>query len=126
MRCPKCGLGFESLRFETIDIDRCTGCGGIWLDATEKERLQELDGAGAIDTGNARLGRKYNRIQDAHCPRCDRAMQRMVDNTQFHIEFESCPTCGGTFFDAGEFRDLTDVTIAERLRQLLDTWLSVR
>jgi Zn-finger nucleic acid-binding protein len=126
MECPKCGSGFELIRFETVDVDRCTGCGGIWLDATEKEQLQKLEGAGGIDSGSRRTGRTYNAMQGVRCPRCDRDMLRMADDAQFHIEFESCPDCGGTFFDSGEFRDLTEITIGERIRSLLDTWISVR
>lgn len=126
MQCPKCGSGFESFRFETVDVDRCTGCGGIWLDATEKERLERIEGAGSIDAGSRRVGKTYNAMQEVRCPRCDREMLRMADDAQFHIEFESCPDCGGTFFDAGELRDLTELSNVERLRRLLDTWLSVR
>jgi Zn-finger nucleic acid-binding protein len=44
-----------------------------------------------------------------------------VDKDQFHIKYESCPTCFGTFFDAGEFSDLKDHTVVERFRQMLAT-----
>ena len=53
-------------------------------------------------------------------------MLRMIDRTQLHIEFECCPVCNGTFFDAGEFRDLTHLTAIERFRKLVDVWLAVR
>jgi uncharacterized protein len=33
-------------------------------------------------------------------------MLRMVDAQQPHIWYESCEECGGSFLDAGEFRDL--------------------
>ena len=50
-----------------------------------------------------------------------RAKSAMVDKDQFHIEFEMCPTCRGTYFDAGEFRDLKDHTILERVSGLIAT-----
>jgi Zn-finger nucleic acid-binding protein len=40
-------------------------------------------------------------------------MIRMVDHQQPHIHFESCTLCHGVFFDAGEFRDYKEVTVAE-------------
>ena len=45
----------------------------------------------------------------------------MVDKNQYHIKYEACPNCFGTFFDAGEFRDLKEFSVAERFRRMLDT-----
>jgi Zn-finger nucleic acid-binding protein len=45
LACPKCGKGFEELRYSALGdlvIDRCTGCGGIWLDRGEVPRLEAL------------------------------------------------------------------------------------
>jgi len=53
-------------------------------------------------------------------------MLTVTDTTQFHIEFESCPSCSGTFYDAGEFKDLSELTVVERLRKALDDLLLVR
>ena len=38
-----------------------------------------------------------------------------------HIKYESCPICYGTFFDAGEFRDLKENSVLERFLQMLQT-----
>ena len=45
----------------------------------------------------------------------------MVDKDQFHIKYESCANCYGTFFDAGEYRDLKERTVMERFNQMLRT-----
>jgi uncharacterized protein len=39
MRCPKCGEPLKSRSFQKIEIDQCTGCNGIWLDAGEMEQV---------------------------------------------------------------------------------------
>lgn len=39
MKCPKCGLDLETLVHRGIEIDRCNGCGGVWLDRGELEEL---------------------------------------------------------------------------------------
>jgi uncharacterized protein len=39
MRCPKCGEPLKSRNFQKIEIDQCTGCNGIWLDAGEMEQV---------------------------------------------------------------------------------------
>ena len=45
-------------------------------------------------------------------------MIRMVDAQQSHLWFESCTSCYGVFFDAGEFRDFKNLNLVDRLRDL--------
>jgi len=40
-------------------------------------------------------------------------MVKVVDPQQTHIWFEVCSSCSGSFFDAGEFTDITDHTISD-------------
>jgi uncharacterized protein len=39
MTCPKCGEPLKARSFQKIEIDQCTGCNGIWLDAGEIEQV---------------------------------------------------------------------------------------
>jgi Zn-finger nucleic acid-binding protein len=39
MTCPRCSSDLEPKQRDGVEIDRCTRCGGIWLDAGEMERL---------------------------------------------------------------------------------------
>ena len=39
MRCPKCGAPLKERSFQKIEIDQCTECNGIWLDAGELEQV---------------------------------------------------------------------------------------
>lgn len=39
MRCPKCGEPLEEISFQEIQVDRCSGCRGIWLDPGELEHV---------------------------------------------------------------------------------------
>ena len=43
MRCPKCGESLKARSFQIIEIDQCTGCGGIWLDAGELEQVADKE-----------------------------------------------------------------------------------
>jgi len=43
MRCPKCGMQLVTIKYKDIDIDRCTGCNGVWLDAGELEQVADLE-----------------------------------------------------------------------------------
>jgi hypothetical protein len=37
--CPKCSGQLEAYTFEGFALDRCHGCGGIWLDRGELEGI---------------------------------------------------------------------------------------
>ncbi|NOT53475.1 MAG: zf-TFIIB domain-containing protein [Deltaproteobacteria bacterium] len=39
LRCPKCEATLEDMAFQEIQVERCTGCRGIWLDAGELEQI---------------------------------------------------------------------------------------
>jgi hypothetical protein len=39
MHCPKCGSDLEEFVFRGVKIDKCFGCGGVYLDDGELEQL---------------------------------------------------------------------------------------
>ncbi len=118
MECPKCQAPMEKVTHAGVEVDRCTNCGGIWFDLLERERLAELAGSEEIDTGDRRVGRKFDRLERIDCPVCHTLMIRMVDAVQPHVHYEACKVCNGVFLDAGEFKDLREHTVLDRIRDL--------
>ena len=118
MRCPKCRSDMEQIEYEGTEVDRCTICSGIWFDAGEVEQLKNKKAAAIIDTGDEKTGKKSNAIDRYRCPRCSGAMIKMVDPKQPHIWYETCSSCYGSFFDAGEFRDLSELSISDFFKDL--------
>lgn len=43
MRCPKCGMELQAVKFGDIEVDRCFSCGGTWLDRGEFEKLSAAE-----------------------------------------------------------------------------------
>lgn len=43
LTCPKCGSDMRSYERNQIVVDQCTGCGGLFLDRGELERLIEAE-----------------------------------------------------------------------------------
>ena len=43
--CPKCGSEMRSYERNGVTVDQCTGCGGLFLDKGELERLSEAESA---------------------------------------------------------------------------------
>lgn len=119
MQCPKCQAAMEPVILHGIEVDRCTHCRGLWFDDREPEQLRERGGpesAAQLDIGEESVGREMNRKDRISCPRCQARMLRMVVPDQHHIWIESCPSCQGSFYDAGEFRDYADHSIFDLVR----------
>ncbi len=119
MNCPKCQAAMESVKYEGVEIDRCTACKGLWFDMLEQEDLKKLQAAKKIDIGDAMAGKKLDFKSDIECPKCHAQMLKMVVLNQPHIRYESCSVCYGVFFDAGEFRDYKEETVADVFKDLL-------
>jgi uncharacterized protein len=118
MQCPKCSHEMETVEFQGIEIDRCTLCKGMWFDALEHEALKKMEGSEVIDPGDPEVGELFNAEDRISCPTCHTEMIRMVDRDQPHIWFESCSTCYGVFFDAGEFVDFKRHTLLDTIRDI--------
>jgi len=42
-RCPKCGEMIEAMTFRGVPLDKCPGCGGIWLGPNDLQILSGKD-----------------------------------------------------------------------------------
>ncbi|HXG21104.1 MAG TPA: zf-TFIIB domain-containing protein [Methylomirabilota bacterium] len=57
LRCPKCDARLEEVSFQEIQVDRCTGCQGVWLDPGELERVTARETQGWLTHVWRRFGR---------------------------------------------------------------------
>ncbi len=46
MKCPKCGMELIAIDYKGIEVDKCSECEGIWLDAGELEAVSKLEKSG--------------------------------------------------------------------------------
>ena len=70
MQCPKCDFLMETIEFNGVEVDKCTGCEGLWFDNLEYEELKNMKGSEVIDTGYAIDGAQNDHIDDYPCPKC--------------------------------------------------------
>ena len=118
MDCPKCFRSMELVSFKSIEVERCTGCHGLWFGLLEAERLARVSGSEAIDDGDPHEGARWDGVMRVVCPECETPMVRMADARQHHLWYETCKVCGGMFFDAGEFRDYKERSILDFFHDL--------
>jgi hypothetical protein len=74
----------------------------------EDEWLKRSGAAAAIDTHAPDQVRARDDRKPVECPRCHTRMMRMVDPGHPDVSYESCAICYGSFFDAGEFREVAE------------------
>ena len=108
----------ETVQLDDVQIDCCTKCGGLWFDEFELGDLQAKQGSEKVDTGQANKLTQRSQLQ-LKCPKCKSPMLRMADAQQPHIWYETCDVCGGSFLDAGEFKDMVRHNLVDRIKDLL-------
>jgi Zn-finger nucleic acid-binding protein len=106
-----------SVSVEGTDIDRCPKCGGIWLDALERDRLLAASSLAKAENPSKLQPAPHTRTMN--CPRDHSMLIHMVDLHQPKVHYESCKLCGGMFFEAGELKDLSRYTLVERIVNLV-------
>jgi Zn-finger nucleic acid-binding protein len=106
MKCPACFNPLTEIRVGGIAVDICQGgCGGIWFDAFELQRLEKLAENQAPTLPNVARdpGLKVDPSRKRDCPRCDGIkLQRHFSSAKRRVEVDECPNCGGYWLDAGE------------------------
>lgn len=122
MDCPKCNAKMIESSVETlygkVVIDQCSSCKGLWFDNGEAEQLKESWMSDFVDLGNAKTGKKFNRVHAMQCPRCSKPTARIADAKQSHLEFEACAD-HGIFMDASEFTDYKHETLLDTFKNLV-------
>jgi Zn-finger nucleic acid-binding protein len=123
MNCPKCLEPMAQLTFNEVQVDRCPQCGGLYLDATELNRLLHARGAESLDSGALTRGHDLGEGPARFCPRCVEQGHRarmitLVDADELDARFDRCPDCGGSFFDAGRFQALKHHVITDFAQNL--------
>ncbi len=97
-----------TLELDDVEIDYCTDCGGIWLDAGELELLlNEPDKAKGLLDSFRIDSESDERIRK--CPICDKKMQKIViGSSKPVLLIDKCRRGDGLWFDKGELQDIFD------------------
>ena len=108
MDCPVCKNAMIVLELAEVEIDYCTDCGGIWLDAGELELLlgdaqqaRQLLDSFKVDSECTEKKRK--------CPICLKKMQKVIIGSSAPpLLIDKCSRGDGLWFDKGELKDVLD------------------
>src|SRR4051794_39997956 len=109
MKCPACKEPLREKSAGGMTLDICYGgCGGIWFDATEMERV-DARAATTLHTIWQAPVTAANLTGPRLCPRCaEQGLDRKWFSHLKKVEIDQCPKCGGIWLDAGEFSRIYD------------------
>jgi Zn-finger nucleic acid-binding protein len=105
LKCPLHSCDMKTVYLDTILIDYCPECYGIWLDFGELEKLVKK----SIEknqlfrdkfSGPVAEQEEVNRI--IKCPVCQKTLTKKKHYSS-NLYIDICSVCGGIWFDSGEF-----------------------
>lgn len=106
MDCPVCKNAMITLELTDVEIDYCTDCGGIWLDAGELELLLG-NSQHTEDLLNSFETASNTTEKPRKCPICLKKMRKIiVGQSTPTLLIDKCAKGDGLWFDKGELKDI--------------------
>lgn len=110
MKCPACFNSLTQLQIGSLVVDVCQdGCGGVWFDAFEFQRVDEESESAGEALLHIRCDPKVvvDPARKRDCPRCaGMKLQRHFFSALRRVEIDECPNCAGYWLDAGELAQI--------------------
>jgi Zn-finger nucleic acid-binding protein len=108
MKCPACERELTELSTGGVRLDVCHGgCGGMWFEKIELEKLNDSDESdcGPLINVPVDTSIEIDDAQPRRCPKCQgkpTMRQHFVGGEEEGVRIDTCETCEGTWLDNGE------------------------
>ena len=108
MLCPVCRKLLVIVEYDSVELDMCPFCRGLWFDAQELHQLFELAAVPEhCHDLEAYLERLPHQGGRRCCPRCGHRMLPARAPSKSHaVILDECPRGHGLWFDQGELEAL--------------------
>jgi Zn-finger nucleic acid-binding protein len=100
------------LELNEIEIDFCTSCNGIWLDAGELELMFDTDAQRQKLFDSFQEDPK-NPEKEYKCPFCNKKMVKVHVGDERKVLIDKCKKDHGLWFDKGELRRVIQFGLKE-------------
>jgi len=110
--CPRCQEDLTTITLEGLELEKCTGCEGMWFDASELNSF--IDGAQTPEPSDIEAisdNQQQTGVQSKEtaldCPKCDGVKLIAFEyDGDTGIELDSCPSCHGLWLDKNESKQI--------------------
>ena len=108
MDCPRCKVEMQKTRLaqqgQTLELDQCVQCEGVWLDAQPMAKLEAIVEPVAWEV--RQIPADIDQLVGLYCPSCDD--QPLLVKADHHrdsnVVVDYCPNCQGCWLDKGELQ----------------------
>lgn len=109
MKCPRChNTTLEVINQKGIEVDKCSQCGGLWLDHHELDQLEDL----VLAEDHLKGSMVYSsRESEISCPKCQ-AVMTTFNYRAYDLPIDLCKNGHGFWLDKGE-----DVRVMELMEK---------
>ena len=120
MQCPQCHQSMHTIVMDTVTVDECARCGGIWFDQGELDAVVE---SAQPDLAWLEIGFWKNQddfratATDWPCPRCRRYYLTRLEDPDTATTTALCNHCRGIWLDAAQLQRIIGAVtrIADRM-----------
>ena len=114
MDCPRCSVEMTEIAGEDSLLQRCSDCGGLWLDVADVNRFLLHANLPAL----TKIGGFLNPEEMAgQCPACHVDLVAVEGGEKRSLHYDTCESCGGIWVegpDEDEVPEASDWKTSER------------
>jgi Zn-finger nucleic acid-binding protein len=110
MNCPNGHGTLTQRQLETVTVEECAACGGIWFGEDELRRAKDAAAPDAnwLELDVWKHGDAVQGVQtDVACPGCGAKLAALT-YPPTEVRIDHCPNCQGTWLGRGEFGKLVE------------------
>jgi Zn-finger nucleic acid-binding protein len=121
MKCPACDRELQEMAVSDLVVDVCkNGCGGIWFDNFELDKVDEKHEAAGEALLEIEMDESVDidHLKTRSCPKCkDTQMMKHFYSVKREVEVNECGTCSGIWLDFGELGQIREQYATEEERK---------
>ncbi len=105
MDCPRCSVEMTEITGDDSSIQRCSDCGGLWVDVADVNRMLLHANLSALSA----LGGFVNADEIAgQCPACQVDLVAVEGGEKRSLHYDSCESCGGIWVEGPDEGDVAE------------------
>ena len=105
MDCPRCSVEMTEITHEDSTIQRCSSCGGLWVDVADLNRVLLHANLPALSA----LGGFVNPDEIAGmCPACNVDLVAVEGGDKRSLHYDTCESCGGIWLEGPDADDVAE------------------